>query len=210
MYGHAQHSGRRTRAAGATSALVITAAVAYGLSVGVFKNIMPPERKFDVTFIEAPKKPEILPLPEKKKVEVKPTPQELVAPPLIVTPPPEPVITAPVAPPAPAPAPEPAPITNAGGDDRTPPKLIAGNKPEYPAASVRAGEEGITRINVCVTDQGRVTTAVVSGSSGSPRLDEAAVRWVRSEKFKPGTVGGKPQSMCDHDVSYQWSLKNAG
>ncbi len=208
MYGHAQHSGRRTRAVGATTTAVITALVAYGLSVGVFKNIVPPEKKFEVTFMEAPKKPEILPLPEKKPVEVKPTPQELVAPPPIVIPEEPPVITAPVAPPAQV-TPEPAPITTAGGDDRTPPKLIAGDKPEYPPASVRAGEEGITRISVCVTDVGRVTSAVVSGSSGSPRLDEAAVRWVKGEKFRPGTIGGKPQSMCDHDVSYQWSLKNA-
>jgi protein TonB len=164
-------------------------------------------QKFEVTFMEEPKHPEIKPLPE-KKVEVKPTPVELVAPPPIVVPEAPPVMIAPVAPPVES-APAPTPITLASGNGNTPPKLILGTKPDYPAAAVRAGEEGTTHIEVCVASNGRVTSATVSSSSGSPRLDEAAVKWVRGERFKPGMVDGQAQSMCSHDVAYLWSLKDA-
>jgi protein TonB len=83
------------------------------------------------------------------------------------------------------------------------------SKPPYPPQSLRAGEEGTTRLEVCVTAQGRVQSVSVVGNSGFPRLDEAAARWMRNARFKPGSVGGVPQAMCGHDVLYQWRLEDA-
>jgi outer membrane biosynthesis protein TonB len=48
----------------------------------------------------------------------------------------------------------------------------------------------------------------IAGSSGSQRLDEAAAKWLRNERFTPGSVGGVAQSMCGHDVYYEWNLKD--
>jgi protein TonB len=111
-------------------------------------------------------------------------------------------MTAPPAPPAPP------PLTSPIGDT-TPPKLVVANKPPYPAQSLRAQEEGTTHLEVCVTAQGRVQSVSIVSNSGHPRLDEAAARWMRNARFKPGTVGGVPQAMCGHDVYYQWKLEDA-
>jgi protein TonB len=93
--------------------------------------------------------------------------------------------------------------------DTTPPRLIVANKPPYPSQSLRAQEEGTTHLEVCVTAQGRVQSVTIAGNSGHPRLDEAAARWMRNARFKPGLVAGVPQAMCGHDVYYQWKLEDA-
>ena len=90
-----------------------------------------------------------------------------------------------------------------------PPKLRPGQKPDYPALAIRAQEQGTTQLEVCVTDKGRVQSVTVAATSGSPRLDEAAAKWIRNEKFSPGSLGGVAQPMCGHKVAYQWNLKDA-
>jgi len=60
-----------------------------------------------------------------------------------------------------------------------------------------------------VNPQGRVTSVNVVGTSGSQRLDDAAAKWLRNERFTPGKIGGVPQAMCEHDVYYQWNLNDA-
>jgi TonB family protein len=74
---------------------------------------------------------------------------------------------------------------------------------------VRAGEQGRTQLSVCVTEQGRVQSVSVVGSSGSSRLDDAAAKWLRNAKFSPAVAGGKPTAMCGHNVIYEWNLKDA-
>jgi protein TonB len=88
----------------------------------------------------------------------------------------------------------------------TRPVLIAGEKPEYPGASMRARESGITTLSLCVSRQGRVTSASVSASSGFARLDQAALAWIKHERFKPGTENGQPADVCNHTLSYEWKL----
>jgi protein TonB len=89
------------------------------------------------------------------------------------------------------------------------PRLRSTNeKPPYPAASVRAQEEGATGIEVCVDARGRVTSASLAQSSGHARLDEAALKWVRGARFTPGSADGAPQAMCGHNVIYEWTLED--
>ena len=66
----------------------------------------------------------------------------------------------------------------------------------YPAMSRRLGEEGTTVLLLTVTEDGKVSEAKVQTSSGFERLDEAAQKEaVRSWRFLPGTVNGKPATM---------------
>jgi len=207
MYGTIQHSGRRTRVAGIIAAALMTAGAGYVFSSGLAYDFVPMiEKKMEV-FLMAPKE-ERLPLPVEKekpveKVEVEQP--KLVAPDIPFVPE-EPVITAPPAPEVPAVAVTPGPIS---GSNRVPPKLRSTDKPPYPVQSVRASEQGTTHLEVCVTDKGRIQSVSIAGSSGFPRLDEAAAKWVRNARFSPGSVGGVAQSMCGHDVYYQWNLADA-
>jgi protein TonB len=166
----------------------------------------PPATELIILAPETPQ--EVLPLPEPPKVEeVKVAePPPLLAPeiPFVVE---EPAIVAPPAPVVPI-----APVTPSpaiGGSDRVPPKLRSVDKPPYPSQSIRAQEQGTTHLSVCVGANGRVNSANIAGSSGHARLDEAAVKWVRSARFTPGSIGGRAQSMCGHNVYYEWSLENA-
>jgi periplasmic protein TonB len=63
----------------------------------------------------------------------------------------------------------------------------------YPAASARLEEQGSTVVNACIGANGRATTVTVRESSNFPRLDEAAVRYAKSVRYKAGTADGQPE-----------------
>ncbi len=143
----------------------------------------------------APPKPVKL---EKPRPVEPPRPQQLVAEapvispaePVAPAPPKEPpaVIAAPAAPPAPPPKPA-GPVTLADElsvacPNRTP--------PAYPAFSRRTGEQGRVILRVELDERGSVTQASVATSSGSPRLDEAALAAVRQWRCNPALRGGVP------------------
>jgi protein TonB len=89
------------------------------------------------------------------------------------------------------------------------PKLMPGDLPPYPAGEIRAKAEGVTMLSVCVSERGRVTDAKVATPSGRPRLDEAAIQWIRRARFTPGTIDGAVEPMCGHSVVYEWKLAEA-
>lgn len=215
MYGAVQQSGRRTRIVGGVAAAVITIGMGYGLATGMHLDFVPKtETAMEVMMLTPPEPPppveEIKPVEVPEEiVEAAPVPPPLVAPDIdfeIETPP---VITAPVAEPVVMPEPIPVAPAPAVGNNRTAPKLRAGDKPAYPSAALRANEQGTTQLEVCVSNAGRVTSVSVTKSSGSSRLDDAAAKWIRGEKFSPGMIGGVAQSMCGHQVYYEWNLKDA-
>ena len=212
MYGTVQHSGGGTKAAGLIAALAMTAGVGVLATSMSFYNEAIEQSRTELVILTPPEPlppvEEIKPV-EVPEVEVPPAAPELVAPVIdfvVETPP---VIVAPVAEAVPVPDPVPAAPAPAVGNDRTAPKLRAGDKPAYPSASLRANEQGTTGLDVCVNAQGRVTSVSVVKSSGFARLDDAAAKWLRGERFTPGTVGGVAQSVCGHSVTYEWNLLDA-
>lgn len=212
MYGTVQHSSGGTKAVGLITMLAVTAGVGVLATSMSFYNEHVEESRTELVIITPPELPppveEIKPV-EVPEVEVAPAAPELVAPDIPFEIEVPPVIVAPVAEPVPVPDPIPVAPAPAVGTDRIAPKLRAGDKPAYPAASLRANEQGTTQLEVCVSNQGRVTSVSVTSSSGSSRLDDAAAKWLRGERFAPGTVGGVAQSVCGHQVSYQWNLQDA-
>ena len=114
---------------------------------------------------------------------------------ITLPPPPEPVpvpfepaapLIAPPAPPAPA-APEPMPVL--------PPRFDAAYlnnpPPTYPAVAKRKGDEGKVMLRVRVDAQGRAEDVQVKTSSGSFRLDDAALATVREWRFVPARQGDR-------------------
>jgi protein TonB len=124
-----------------------------------------------------------------------------------------PIIAAPVeAPspiPAPAPPPEPPPPA-ATPQPAAPPQTMAAAPalpvvppsfsadylrnpaPAYPPLARRLGEQGKVVLHVLVTAEGEPDRIEVSTSSGSPRLDGAALGAVKRWKFIPARQGDRP------------------
>jgi|SRR5450631_2764910 len=69
----------------------------------------------------------------------------------------------------------------------------------YPSPAIRAGEEGLSTVSVCVDVRGRLTSApTTEKSSGSARLDDAALRLARaaSGHYRAATDDGQPVNSC--------------
>jgi TonB family protein len=69
----------------------------------------------------------------------------------------------------------------------------------YPSPSIRSGEEGISTVQVCVDSRGRLTSEPTTArSSGSARLDDAAIKLARagSGHYRPATEDGQPVNSC--------------
>lgn len=215
MYIRTARPQKGTRMAGMAFAVLTIAGLGYVVATSVNKFIAEEETRTELALITPPPPPPIE-IPEPPKVEVveeieaPPAPPELIVPDIEVLPEIPPPIVAPVADPIPLPepvpvAPNPAPVTQT----RSAPKLIASAKPDYPSAARRQGEQGTTQLEVCVNASGRVTSVSVARSSGSSRLDDAAAKWIRGERFQPAKINGSPQDVCGHSVYYEWSLRDA-
>lgn len=75
-----------------------------------------------------------------------------------------------------------------------------GNRvPDYPAISRRLGEQGVVVLRVLISPDGRASEVQLVKTSGSSRLDGAAVAAVKEWRFVPALRGGKPVSAW-----YEW------
>ena len=179
-------------------------AVVIGLHVGVFllilaaKTVVPQimEMPLVVDLLQAApivKPPEAKPLPVVKPQPIKqqhtptpriPTPQieatqsNLPAPAAPVAAPPVEIKPAP-----PAPAAEPLVQPRFDAD------YLKNPAPNYPPLSRRMGEEGKVILRVLVNPQGSAESVEIRTSSGSQRLDDAAVNTVKHWKFIPAKRG---------------------
>jgi protein TonB len=130
------------------------------------------------------------PIPHHSEMKIEPgLPPPRTAPTAITT----------VTPPAPPPPP-PAEIM---------PRLDLANshEPEYPLQSRQLGEQGSVILQVLVGTDGGVLDTKLVQSSGYDRLDQAALREIKSVyRFVPGTVDGKPQPMW-YTIKYNWKLR---
>ena len=148
-----------------------------------------------------------------------PPPPDLPPPPPVTLPPPivtvETVATTnttqiTVTPPRPrAPPPPPPPVREAVCER---PKERPGRKapPPYPSTSKRLGEAGSVDVSFSVAADGSVNEGgvAVSKSSGLPRLDEAAIRFIRRHRFVPGNCDGAPREM-KHEYRVTFRLEDA-
>jgi protein TonB len=69
----------------------------------------------------------------------------------------------------------------------------------YPAMAKRLEEQGVTTVRVCVSADGRLTAVpTIDQSSGSPRLDDGALRLATagSGHYRPATEDGQAMTAC--------------
>lgn len=185
-----------------------------GLALKAVKAIVNPLEAANIEEEKPP--PEEPPPPPPKEVEIPPyvPPPEVSVqtdappPPTITTsavPQPAPPVFNPAPPPPPAAAPPAAPPTPATPKGR-------GNTfsdDDYPSASQRAGEEGVTRVSYTVTPDGKATNCSVTQSSGFPRLDAATCQIIeRRFRFNPATRDGKPVAETKSQP-VRWQIRDA-
>ena len=93
----------------------------------------------------------------------------------------------------PPPAPRAAVVTQASLDIKHSPPT----DDYYPPTSIRMNEQGSAVIKLCAAADGSVAgTPTLTTSSGSTRLDEAAVKWGVHVRMKPATSDGKAIGGC--------------
>ena len=186
----------RTRR-GSLLLLVIAAhAVVIGLVLAA-KTVAPliQESPLFVDFIpmETPKRAE--PRPATPKPVSKPQPPRKTETVKLETTRSEPLAEAPAAPPEKVPTTPPAaaavPAVTPARFDAA---YLKNPAPPYPPVSQRMGEEGKVVLRVLVSPQGTAESVEVKVSSGSNRLDDSALRTVRTWKFIPAKRGDVPLS----------------
>lgn len=115
---------------------------------------------------------------------------------------PDPPRVAPPAPPAPpAAVAPPSPATPKGRGN-------VFSDDDFPDASRRAEEQGVTRVSYVVDPTGKVSSCTVTQSSGFPRLDDATCKIImRRFRFNPATRDGQPVSETKNQP-VRWRLQN--
>lgn len=101
------------------------------------------------------------------------------------------------------PTPNQWPLTSDG-----PARLRSGtiSNDDYPAAAIRAGAEGTTRVSLSIGPDGRVHSCTVTGSSGHTSLDSTTCSLAqRRYRFQPAIRNGQPVAST-YSQSVRWSL----
>ncbi len=97
-----------------------------------------------------------------------------------------------------------------GAEDRdAQPDYAAIAPPSYPRLARRRGWQGVVRLRVRVSPDGRVLDASVEQSSGYRVLDRAALEAVRGWRFRPAVRGGEPVA-SEVVVPVRFSLNRSG
>lgn len=180
-----------------------------GLSRAIISLVAPP---VETKIIEEDKPKEDLPPP--------PPPPDIVEPPPFI-PPPEVSVAIQtqtnaiqtvtnerppeVVPPKPAPPPSADVYVKAGQDPKA---RIRPSSDFYPAASIRAEEEGVALVEIYIAADGKVTDARIKNSSGFERLDEATLKYVKTWRMKPATRNGVPEGSWV-SVPVRWKLEKS-
>jgi len=142
-----------------------------------------------------------------EKKEPPPPPPELKAPPPPFVPPPDIVIQ--------SDAPPPQTAITTQSQIKVAPRLSAPftiGKPhtcmqDYPPISVRLGEQGTTTLGFTINAEGRVENAHIITSSGSERLDNAALSCVGSWKYGPAKNDAGQPVPVPNQAKVLWNLK---
>jgi protein TonB len=184
-------------------------ALASGFGAAVIHEITNTE----VVIIEQPEiEEEEPPPPPPVDVELPPPPPQVILPDFVFDQPPPPNAIQQVQiakdPPRPAEVRPPPPVTIVA----RPKPGRRFEKPEYPAASIRAQEEGEVVVSVCVDEQGRMSNVKIVKSSGFPRLDEATLKGLPRTRLDPAKGSdGKPIALCNppYQFTLAWDLEEA-
>lgn len=215
MYYATKRNNNQTRMIGAATVVLVNVGAAVAIMNGFGSTFFKPPVESEVVMIEEPEVVEDEPPPPPPiDVDLPPPPPQVILPDFVFdTPPPQEnairevvAVAKPQAPVAAKPPPAPPAVTVRSNPK--PGKRF--EKPPYPAASQRAGEQGEVTVSVCVGADGRMSDAKIVKSSGFPRLDDATLKGLPKTRLDPGVgTDGKPISVCPYTFTMVWNLEDA-
>lgn len=89
----------------------------------------------------------------------------------------------------------------------TPPRPIRTIEPKYPASARNAAIEGLVKIKMLITYEGKVTEASIVESSGHPEMDANALEAVYKWRFSPARNKLKQKIDCYITMPIKFKLK---
>ena len=126
-----------------------------------------------------------------------------------------PAVTSPIASPVPPAAPAHALATKGevlaavpapAAEVFVPPAFHSRQEPAYPERARRAGVEGVVSVRIVLAADGSVRQVVLTQSSGSRLLDEAALEAARASTFVPASRNRTPVA-AEAVASYRFELR---
>lgn len=215
---YASRGSNGNRATTAVIVAVLQGAALYALMTGLAVNFIPSEEVPPTAGYQIP----LTPPPEPPKtVEKAETPVPTTTPvftprlidPMKVTLPPFPVIDNPIVSPSPSDfgqvierEPDPVPSFT----PRAPIPRNAGqwaSSDDYPTRDIREGNEGTTRFELTVSNDGKVQSCRVVASSGFASLDTATCKLVSGRaRFQPATDGSGARASGTYTGSVRWQI----
>ena len=87
-----------------------------------------------------------------------------------------------------------------------PPRYLERIEPAYPRAARLAGVEGVVRLRLSLDADGRLVSAEVARSSGSPALDQAALDAARASRYEPARLGAVAVP-AETSAAYRFELR---
>lgn len=217
MYYATKRNNSTTRLVGIATVVLVNVGVGVAIMNGFGSLVMHGPVESEVVIIEEVVEVEDEPPPPPPiDVELPPPPPQVILPDFVFdTPPPQVnAVTQVVNTPNPTPppvkaAPPPPPAVTLKSRPKPGRRF---EKPEYPAAALRAGEEGDVVVSVCVDKDGRMSDVKLVKSSGSQRLDDATLKGLARTRLDPA-VGSdnKPIAMCNppYQFTLTWDLEEA-
>lgn len=89
----------------------------------------------------------------------------------------------------------------------TPPRPIRTIEPKYPASARNASVEGLVKIKMLITYEGKVTEASIVESSGHPEMDANALEAVYKWRFSPARNKLKQKIDCYITMPIKFKLR---
>lgn len=217
MYYATKRNNSTTRLVGIATVVLVNVGVGVAIMNGFGSLVMHGPVESEVVIIEevVEVEDEVEP-PPPIDVELPPPPPQVILPDFVFdTPPPQVnAVTQVVNTPNPTPppvkaAPPPPPAVTLKSRPKPGRRF---EKPEYPAAALRAGEEGDVVVSVCVDKDGKMSDVKLVKSSGSARLDEATLKGLARTRLDPAVgTDNKPIAMCNppYQFTLTWDLEEA-
>jgi len=201
---------------------LIVAGIGYAFVTGLaFQYVKKAAEKLNTFDVEEPPPPpeEVPPPPPPPDTPVPPPPTQIVTPPALVqVQAPTPTFpTTPVIPPPPTLAPPTPPAPVAPPQPPAPPKvakpLVARNPgswvtdDDYPAAALRAEQQGTTGFRLQVDPTGKVISCDITSSSGSSLLDTTACNLLkRRARFTPAQDAAGNKIPAGYSSRFTWRI----
>jgi TonB family protein len=99
-----------------------------------------------------------------------------------------------------------SPVAAANPGPRDPILIPSSERASYPPRSVQKGEEGRVGFALTVDEKGKVTSCIITATSGYSRLDEATCRIFRQARFQPALDASGTPTTGRYESTYVFDL----